>query len=515
MLLFSLLVTSGCSRDGADEAFEPAPWAVRRLTRDQLRYTLVDLLGVDVTPRIGDLPPEVRAEGFTNTDVALVATADHVEGWAKLAPWVAEQWDVATWLGASACQDVADPCVRESTERLLELLLRRPVASDEVDRYDGLWTVAVTEGLDVEDGLRLVVEAALQSPGFLYHVEDETFEADGTRRVSGPALANRLSYLVWQSAPDRALSQIAVAGGLDTVEGRLAQLDRLLLDVDRARRSTDRFARDWLALDGLLGLERDDADVELTATLHEAAVRSWHHHLWTRQHSVYDVLDAGEVAVHPSLAAWYGVEPSSEWSVIPTAGLSTPRSGLLTWPGVLASTADRDVGGIVARGLFIRDHFLCRTELHPPEDLNLSEFRNHLGPDATEREYSDDRLAQAECAGCHAQFDPFAFGLVPFDGLGRHDPMARSDGWVPSADGELDYDDAEGLGAILAMSSEVRRCLTRKHVQFALGRPLEVADEAAIASVDEAAQQAGGTWADVLRAVVAHPIFVVVAQEAP
>jgi len=524
MMFLSTLLLAGCgSPDGEvgdaevpDGPFEPAPWAVRRLTREQLRYTVLDLLGVDLTPRLDTLPREVRAEGFTNTDVALVATADHVEAWADLAPWVAGRWDVAAWRAdAPSCEDPTDACTRDLTSALLTMLLRRPVVDDEVDRYAALWTVAAGEGLDVDEGLRLVTEAVLQSPGFLYHVEDETFGRDGTRRVGGPALANRLSYLAWQSAPDRALAEAARSGALESVEGRLAELDRLLADEDRSRRATDRFARDWLALDGLLGLERDDADARTTAALHEAALRSWHHHLWTRTSSVYGVFDASEVAIDATLAPFYGVAAPDDWRIVSTVDLAVPRTGVLTWPGVLTSTADRDVGGIVARGLFIRDHILCQTELHPPPDLNLSEFRSHLGPDATEREYSEDRLARSECAGCHAQFDPLAFGLVPFDGIGRHDPGARSDGWVPSRGGDLDYEDAEGLGAILATSDQVQECLTRKHLQFALGRPLEDADEPAVRRIHADAREAGGTWRAVLRAIVAHPLFVTVAQEAP
>lgn len=493
-----------------------APWATRRLTREQLRYTVLDVLNVDVSPHLDTLPPEVRAEGFTNTDIALVATADHVEGWSELATWVAAAWDAEAWLAErSTCDDPADACTLDLTESMVTDLFRRPATADEVARLAPLWSVATDEALGVEGGLRLVVEVALQSPGFLYHIEDETFDRDGRRQVTGDALANRLSYLVWQSAPDAELSRAARAGELDTVEGRRQAVDRLLADPDRARRATDRFARDWLALDGLLGLRRDDVGPGVTEALHEAAVRSWHHHLWTRAASVYDVLDSTEVVIDDRLADWYAVDPPEGWSVLSTAGLDLPRTGLLTWPGVLASTADRDVGGIVARGLFIREHLFCEHELEPPADLNLSEFRTHLGADATERDYSDDRLARVECAGCHTQFDPLAYGLVPYDGVGRYDPTVRADGWVPDPDGDLTYADAEGLGAILATSDGVRECLTRKHLQFALGRALEPHDDDAVAAIHTTARAAGGTWPDLIRAIVAHPTFVTVGEEAP
>ncbi|MEN0061508.1 MAG: DUF1592 domain-containing protein [Myxococcota bacterium] len=508
-----LLFGCGGGEDPAPTTEQAAPWATRRLTREQLQFTLLDTLGVDITPRLSWLPQEVRAEGFTNTDIALVATADHIEGWSQLAPWVAEQWDVEGWrANQPACDDPSAACVNALTEALLTPLLRRTATTEDVERLGPLWTVAADEDLGVAGGLQLILEATLQSTGFIYHIEEEEF-SNGVREVTGTALANRLAYFVWQSAPDEALRRAALAGELDSVEGRLSAVDRMLADETKARRATDRFARDWLALDGLLGLQRNDADADVTRAMHEAAVRSWHHHLWTRDASVYEVLDATEVVLDARLAPWYDVPPPDDWSVIDAGSLSLPRSGVLTWPGVLTSTADSDVGGIVARGLFIREHLFCDTALHPPEELNLSEFRTHLAADATERDYSEDRLARADCAGCHAQFDPLAYGLVPFDGVGRFDATVRGDGWVPDAQGPLDYEDAEGLGAILATSSRARECLTRKHLQMALGRPLEAEDQVTVDAVHRAAEAAGGAWPDLVRAIVAHPMFVTVAEE--
>ena len=54
----------------------------------------------------------------------------------------------------------------------------------------------------------------------------------------------------------------------------------------------------------------------------------------------------------------------------------------------------------------------------------------------------------------------------------------------------------------LAGSDRVRKVITRKLAQFALGRPLVDSDLPVIDKIHEAAQKAGGTYASVITAIV-------------
>ena len=83
---------------------------------------------------------------------------------------------------------------------------RRPLTSTEDTAYLSLYTLGKTNG-DASNGFRLVVEAMLQSPFFLYHPDLGAQAAPRTAPVALTPyeLASRLSYFLWNSMPDRPL----------------------------------------------------------------------------------------------------------------------------------------------------------------------------------------------------------------------------------------------------------------------------------------------------------------------
>ena len=83
---------------------------------------------------------------------------------------------------------------------------RRPLDAAEVQAYLSLYTLGKT-GADAANGFRLVVEAMLQSPFFLYHhdVGATGTPQAGTVAITPHELASRLSYFLWNSMPDDTL----------------------------------------------------------------------------------------------------------------------------------------------------------------------------------------------------------------------------------------------------------------------------------------------------------------------
>jgi hypothetical protein len=182
------------------------------------------------------------------------------------------------------------------------------------------------------------------------------------------------------------------------------------------------------------------------------------------------------------------------------------RGGLLTQGSLL--TVGGDDASMVTRGLFILQDLLYSRVGDPPACVDTTPVPTK--PGLSQRAIAEARLADKSCAGCHSKFEPLAFGLEIFDGLGtfhekdQHGNELRDDGeiHIPGDDKPVSYESCAELMDLLAASDRVKRNITRKITQFAIGRPLVAADETLIEKIHAAAQEGGGTYESVITAVV-------------
>jgi hypothetical protein len=128
----------------------------------------------------------------------------------------------------------------------------------------------------------------------------------------------------------------------------------------------------------------------------------------------------------------------------------------------------------------------------------------------SQRAIAERRIADSRCGVCHVRFEPLAFGLEKFDGVGAyherdaHGNRLRDDGEVlfPGDAKPVKYKSSAELMKLLAGNQRVRESLTWKVTQFALGRPLTAADAAIVAEIHKTAEQNGGTYASLIKAIV-------------
>ena len=124
---------------------------------------------------------------------------------------------------------------------------RRPLDADEQKRYETL----MAHETDFLKGAQLVVEAMLQSPNFLFRLDDT---ADPKWKPY--ATASRLSYALWDTMPDAELFAAAARGELATPQG-VEKAARRMLDQPRAREALDEFVSQWLRFDRILTASKD------------------------------------------------------------------------------------------------------------------------------------------------------------------------------------------------------------------------------------------------------------------
>jgi hypothetical protein len=182
------------------------------------------------------------------------------------------------------------------------------------------------------------------------------------------------------------------------------------------------------------------------------------------------------------------------------------RGGLLTQGSVL--TLGGDEASMVTRGLFLLQELLDDRVGNPPPCVDTTPVP--AKPGLSKRAIAEARVANPACGGCHSRFEPLAFGLERFDGTGayhetdEHGNKLRDDGSVlfPGQDQPVADQSSAELMDLLAGSDRVRRTLTRKVAQFALGRPLVEADGPILEKIHESARTGGGTYSSVITAIV-------------
>ena len=182
------------------------------------------------------------------------------------------------------------------------------------------------------------------------------------------------------------------------------------------------------------------------------------------------------------------------------------RGGLLTHGSTL--TIGGDEASTVARGLFLLKDFLNGKVEDPPPCLDTTPIPPK--PGLSKRAVAETRVNSNACGGCHSKFEPLAFGIEKFDGIGayhekdEHGNKLLDHGEIlfPDEEKPVPFKSGEEMMDLLAKSERVRKVITRKVTQFALGRPLAEADAPIVDQIHAAAQDNGGTYASLITAIV-------------
>jgi len=484
---------------------------VRRLTVPEYIETVRSLTGVDIAKEAREiLPPDIRADGFSNTAYNLTVDLKHIEAYSRLAGIIVGKMNVRQFAKRfSRKRGFTDDVMRDLVAKMGKWLLRAPLEEHEVAAFRGISTTVAAAGGTFEEALSLLVEAMLQSPRFLYRVENE--RGDGTAwPVSEYELASRMSYIIWGAPPDTQLLEAAENGQLFEDDGLEAQLKRMLDDPRAAKRSAE-FVHEWLNLGRLANMKPNPEkfpqwNADLANDMRAETIAFFDDVVWKQNRPLADLLNAKLTYATPRLARHYGL-PVQGGGLARYDLKSVPeRGGLLTQGSVL--TIGGDEASMVTRGLFVLRDLLRSGVKDPPPSVNTEPVPSKAG--LTQRNIARKRIADKTCGGCHIKFEPLAFGLEKFDGIGafhekdEHGNTLRDDGEIlfPGTAKTVPYDSSAELMNLLAGSDRVQQCLTWKVAQFALGRPLGPADSRTLDKVHQAAQKGGGTYASLMRAII-------------
>ncbi len=479
---------------------DPGASLIRRLTKAEYGNTLHDLFGVDPAI-VKELPDEVAGEGYLNTLSPLqmeqyLGIAEKVLDRALAPEGVPPTAVERRWFGESpAAEEDERVAARNVARSLARSAYRRPPSEAEVGVLLSVFDLGKQNNLSYQAAMRLMLEAVLVSPQFLFITPTPGAEAGGeVVPLDDFQLASRLSYLMWATMPDAELAALADEGKLHQPAVMKEQVRRLLEDP-RARALFDGFGAQWLGLGGLESKTFDTAKFpQLTKEMRQAMyeeARLFFESIVRENRSVVDFVNADYTFLNATLAPIYGLDglvTGPEMRKVHLADRN--RGGILGMPGILATTSFPNRTSAVRRGVWVLEQVLGEEVPPPPPNVPaLDKQDQQTVANLTLRQRTELHRSNAVCANCHKILDPIGFGLENFDAIGRWRDQDDAGGAIDAV-GELPggkhFTSPEQLKTIIAArKDDLAHTLAERLLAYALCRHLDGYDEIVVDQMAE------------------------------
>jgi Protein of unknown function (DUF1592)/Protein of unknown function (DUF1588)/Protein of unknown function (DUF1585)/Protein of unknown function (DUF1587)/Protein of unknown function (DUF1595)/Planctomycete cytochrome C len=331
--------------------------------------------------------------------------------------------DIPYTVNAKGVPDFESKDPTTDSKRLLSAFLQRayrhPVPAGDLDRFTALFTKSLAAGFSFTDSMISAYTAVLCSPAFVT-LEEKPGHLDNY------ALASRLSYFLWNSAPDATL--------LQNPTDLRAQTKRLL-DDPKSQRFVQAFLDYWLDLRKLNNTSPDAQlypETYLDDFFVESAgdeTRAFFTELIQKNLPARNIVSSDFAMLNERLAALYGI-PGVEGAAIRRVPLPADslRGGIITQASILKVTANGTSTSPVLRGVWMNERILGRPV--PPRPTGIPAVETDTRGATTIREQLAKHRSQPVCNTCHALIDPAGFALESFDVVGawRDNYRALGDG---------------------------------------------------------------------------------------
>lgn len=477
------------------------------LTRQQIasstRFLFPGIAEPALQEALGFLPPDGRAGGFpSNVEVPSDLSAiDGTQIFAEKAA-AAAMAAVGSWQPCDPAEG-EDACASMIVRTIGRRAYRRSLTDEEATSLDALF--AAGKGLGgFNDGVHTLVEALLQSPSFLFRIEEgQPTDVPDVFVLKGTELASRLSFALWDAPPDDALLDRAEAGDLDSAQG-LTKVVREMLTDERSKQGVTNFHEAWLGLENLLNEPKDrEIYPDYTPQLAQDMLRETSDYVYNvilqQQGNIERLLTSPVTYVNSRLAAHYGMDATGlvadTFEERPTP---QHRGGLLTHASILTNYSRDDETTVIFNGKLVREQFLCQTMPEPPP----------LSQDG-----AVDRLVTQPCAGCHVLMDPVGFGFQRFDGIGKVQAGAEVDAMLAEATLDNAGDISGAFGGLTELSQKlagepaVSDCISQYWVTYLLQRVAGDDDQCNLDHVKKTFEDSGHTIQELIVAVLSSDLY--------
>jgi len=517
---------------------EPAsvqPPRVRLMTGAQYANTIKYFYGMDISI-VSPFAPLPRTEGLLASGASSAGvTSSQLQQFQRSAASIAAQIVSAEDLdlGNPGHRDTLIPCkpANENSaddvcaEKFLKetglRLFRRPLEPARLAHVVSEAHNAAMRVGNFYDGLAYALEGLLISPEMVFIAD--TFEADpqhpGKQRLDGYALASRLSFFLWDAAPDDALLAAAARGELHTEKGLNKQVDRMIASP-RLREGVRAFFDDMFLFDNFDNLAKDASVYpgvtgQTLVDAREQTLRTVIDHLVAQKKDYRELFTTRRTFMSPALAAIYQVPTTPGWRAYEFPE-DSPRRGILTQVSFLAVHAHPGRSSATRRGKALREILLCQPVPLPPPNVDFSAVEDPKASHRTARDRVGAHLENPVCAGCHKITDPIGLALENFDGAGQFRVTER--GAPIDASGNFDgktFADVKGLTQTVHDHPQLPSCLVSRVYAYATGGPVERVNRPAIQYFTQRFAEAGYRLPDLYRTIALSAAFSDIGAAAP
>ena len=322
---------------------------------------------------------------------------------------------------------------REYAEEVIEAFasraFRRPVTAVELSTFVAVWEESFKQSSDFAAGIKDSLIVVLTSPQFLFLIE--TSQTPRPEPLDDHELASKLSYFLWNAAPDEKLLQLAASGSLH--ESLDSEMLRLIND-SRSWQFVREFTSQWLSLEKFDVLEVDRKRFprltrDTRTQLREEPARLLEH-LVRRNLSLRNLVRSEFIVANEVVASYYHLadrtESGFEFVAIPHDDKNL--GGLLSQAGILAGLSNGRESNPVKRGAWLARKIIAEPPEPPPP--NVPDLPEDDKAKLTMREKLERHRNQPGCAKCHSGIDPWGLPFEQYDAGGlfrsdeKHDPRS-------------------------------------------------------------------------------------------
>jgi hypothetical protein len=240
-------------------------------------------------------------------------------------------------------------------------------------------------------------------------------------------LASKLSYFLWNRAPDQPMLKQAATR---TLHSTLDLETQRMIQDPRFEKFANEFASQWLSLEKLDVVEIDRRRYPMLTRDTRTELRKepikFLQYLIQHNLPLSNLIESDFILANETVADYYGLANHTEsgFEFVRITHQNNQLGGLLSQAGILAGLSDGRESNPVKRGAWLARKIIAEPPDDPPPNVpELDEDTSNLS--LKERLFQ--HRNQTGCIKCHAGIDPWGLPFETFDAAGLFKNAAKID----------------------------------------------------------------------------------------